>query len=114
LIFIADPFLFKGLAWESLHARYPFDKEYAPYKDDRELNPDVLPKVLHGRLLWEDPKDSDIKLSLDEKCAAYGSQTLKQIFEAKSQSAPTAREEMARQKREDQVATAQSQKRAAT
>jgi hypothetical protein len=50
-------------------------------------------------MLWPDPKDADIKLSIEEKYAAYGSQTLKEIFEKKNQSAPSARAEIARQEK---------------
>jgi hypothetical protein len=90
--------LFKGLAWESLNARYPFDKKYPSYLDDRQ-HQDILQKVLEDRMLWPDPKDADIKLPIKEKCAAYGSQTLKEIFEKKNQSAPSARAEIARQEK---------------
>lgn len=70
-IFITKTCLFKGLAWESLTAKYPFDKKYPPYFDDRQLGTDVLQDVLEESLLWPDPKDGQIKLSIEEKCAAY-------------------------------------------
>ena len=39
--------------------------------DDRQLAPGILQKVLEDHLLWLDPNDAEIKLSSDEKCAAY-------------------------------------------
>jgi hypothetical protein len=51
---------------------------------------------LEGSLLWTDPKDAEIKLSIEEKCAAYGSQTLKEIFENRNKSVPSARQNKAR------------------
>ena len=82
--------------------------------DDRQLAPGILQKVLEDHLLWLDPKDAEIKLSSDEKCAAYGSQTLKQIFEGSSKSAPTAKQEHARQQREEQEEATQSKRKTAT
>ena len=82
--------------------------------DDRQLAPGILQKVLEDRLLWLDPNDAEIKLSSDEKCAAYGSQALKQIFEDSSKSAPNAKQESAKQQREEQEEATQSKRRTAT